>query len=88
MAFCYAFSRATTGVSYCAPAYAADKLCTRAEHYLKFVEPTMRHLAQYKKLRDVQTKDDHREWWYPKVTKTMQTEQMWLAMVLQAFPAG
>lgn len=35
LAFCFNFQRSTTGVSYCAPAYYADRLCDRAHHYLK-----------------------------------------------------
>ncbi|QDS76816.1 hypothetical protein FKW77_002698 [Venturia effusa] len=33
--FCYAYARATKGVSYCAPAYYADRLCTRGKRYLE-----------------------------------------------------
>ncbi|GAB7366527.1 hypothetical protein MBLNU230_g8516t2 [Neophaeotheca triangularis] len=33
--FCYAFARATKGVSYCAPAYYADRLCERGRVYLR-----------------------------------------------------
>ncbi|KJX96923.1 hypothetical protein TI39_contig594g00028 [Zymoseptoria brevis] len=33
--FCYAYARATKGVSYCAPAYYADRLCDRARAYLR-----------------------------------------------------
>ena len=32
---CYAYSRATRGVSYCAPAYYADRLCDRGRAYLR-----------------------------------------------------
>ncbi|EME82122.1 uncharacterized protein MYCFIDRAFT_15043, partial [Pseudocercospora fijiensis CIRAD86] len=32
--FCYAYARATKGVSYCAPAYYADRLCDRGRAYL------------------------------------------------------
>ncbi|KAI7380752.1 hypothetical protein KC328_g12615 [Hortaea werneckii] len=32
---CYAYARATKGVSYCAPAYYADKLCDRGRAYLR-----------------------------------------------------
>jgi eukaryotic translation initiation factor 2C len=32
---CYAFSRATRGVSYVAPAYIADRLCERGRFYLR-----------------------------------------------------
>lgn len=35
MKLCYAFSRATTGVSYVAPAYLADRLCERGRIYLR-----------------------------------------------------
>jgi hypothetical protein len=35
MMLCYAFSRATTGVSYVAPAYIADRLCERGRIYLR-----------------------------------------------------
>ena len=35
MMLCYAFSRATTGVSYVAPAYIADRLCERGRVYLR-----------------------------------------------------
>ncbi|KAF2102683.1 Piwi-domain-containing protein [Rhizodiscina lignyota] len=31
---CYSYSPATKGISYCAPAYCADKLCTRGRFYL------------------------------------------------------
>ncbi|KAF7193723.1 Protein argonaute 18 [Pseudocercospora fuligena] len=34
-AFCYNYARATKGVSYCSPAYYADRLCDRAHHYLR-----------------------------------------------------
>ena len=34
-AFCYAYARATKGVSYCAPAYYADRLCDRGRAYLR-----------------------------------------------------
>ncbi|KAI5364698.1 putative Zinc finger, CCHC-type, Piwi domain, ribonuclease H-like superfamily [Septoria linicola] len=34
-AFCYDYARATKGVSYCAPAYYADRLCDRAHKFLK-----------------------------------------------------
>lgn len=33
-AFCYNYARATKGVSYAAPAYYADRLCDRGNHYL------------------------------------------------------
>ena len=33
--FCYAYARATKGVSYCAPAYYADRLCDRGRAYLR-----------------------------------------------------
>ena len=33
--FCYAYARATKGVSYCAPAYYADRLCDRGRTYLR-----------------------------------------------------
>ncbi|KAK5115353.1 hypothetical protein LTR62_001553 [Meristemomyces frigidus] len=33
--FCYAYARATRGVSYCAPAYYADRLCDRGRAYLR-----------------------------------------------------
>ncbi|KAK6412864.1 hypothetical protein LTR81_013153 [Elasticomyces elasticus] len=32
---CYAYARATRGVSYCAPAYYADRLCDRGRMYLR-----------------------------------------------------
>lgn len=32
--FCYTYARATKGVSYCAPAYYADRLCDRGRCYL------------------------------------------------------
>lgn len=32
---CYAFGRATTGVSYVAPAYIADRLCEQGRAYLR-----------------------------------------------------
>lgn len=35
LGFCYAFTRATKGVSYCAPAYHADRLCTRGQDYMR-----------------------------------------------------
>jgi len=35
MMLCYAFGRATTGVSYVAPAYIADRLCERGRIYLR-----------------------------------------------------
>ncbi|PPJ54695.1 hypothetical protein CBER1_05999 [Cercospora berteroae] len=34
-ALCYNYARATKGVSYCAPAYYADRLCDRVHRYLK-----------------------------------------------------
>ncbi|KAM3417562.1 Protein argonaute 1B [Cercospora zeina] len=34
-AFCYNYARATKGVSYCAPAYYADRLCDRMHGFLK-----------------------------------------------------
>ncbi|KAK6429576.1 hypothetical protein LTR95_014278 [Oleoguttula sp. CCFEE 5521] len=34
-AFCYSYARATKGVSYCAPAYYADRLCDRVNKYLR-----------------------------------------------------
>lgn len=34
-AFCYTYARATKGVSYCAPAYYADRLCDRGRAYLR-----------------------------------------------------
>ena len=33
--FCYAYARATRGVSYCAPAYYADRLCDRGRAYIR-----------------------------------------------------
>ncbi|KAK7541569.1 Piwi domain-containing protein [Phyllosticta citricarpa] len=32
---CYTYARATKAVSYCAPAYYADRLCERGRHYLR-----------------------------------------------------
>lgn len=32
---CYTFPRATRGVSYCAPAYLADRLCERGRQYIR-----------------------------------------------------
>lgn len=34
-ALCYAFGRATKGISYCAPCYIADRLCERGRVYLR-----------------------------------------------------
>lgn len=34
-AFCYTYAKATRGVSYCAPAYYADRLCDRGRAYLR-----------------------------------------------------
>jgi hypothetical protein len=34
-AFCYNYARATKGVSYCGPAYYADRLCDRARAYIR-----------------------------------------------------
>jgi hypothetical protein len=34
-AFCYSYARATKGVSYCSPAYYADRLCDRGFRYLR-----------------------------------------------------
>ncbi|KAK0935697.1 hypothetical protein LTR29_012699 [Friedmanniomyces endolithicus] len=34
--FCYAYARATRGVSYCAPAYYADRLCDRGRAYMRY----------------------------------------------------
>ncbi|KAF2432255.1 Piwi-domain-containing protein [Tothia fuscella] len=39
-AFCYTYSRATKGVSYCAPAYHADRLCDRGSKYMRRVLAT------------------------------------------------
>ncbi|KAK4556973.1 hypothetical protein LTR86_005954 [Recurvomyces mirabilis] len=33
--FCYSYAKATKGVSYCAPAYYADRLCDRGRAYLR-----------------------------------------------------
>lgn len=33
--FCYNYARATRGVSYCAPAYYADRLCDRGRFYIR-----------------------------------------------------
>ena len=33
--FCYTYAKATKGVSYCAPAYYADRLCDRGRAYLR-----------------------------------------------------
>lgn len=33
--FCYAYAKATKGVSYCAPAYYADRLCDRGRAYFR-----------------------------------------------------
>jgi eukaryotic translation initiation factor 2C len=47
---CYAYAKATKGISYCAPAYCADKLCDRGRAYLvKF----------YKKINDGLTRLQH-----------------------------
>ncbi|KAF9639705.1 hypothetical protein BFW01_g11511 [Lasiodiplodia theobromae] len=34
-ALCYTYGTATKGISYCAPAYLADKLCERGRHYIR-----------------------------------------------------
>lgn len=36
---CYCYPRATKGVSYVAPAYIADRLCDRGNHYLRLWSP-------------------------------------------------
>ncbi|KAF2005628.1 Piwi-domain-containing protein [Amniculicola lignicola CBS 123094] len=41
-ALCYAFGRATKGVSYAAPAYIADRLCERGRVYLRGWQPAGR----------------------------------------------
>lgn len=43
MMLCYAFGRSTTGVSYAAPAYLADRLCERGRVYLRpwLLDPDM-----------------------------------------------
>ena len=52
MMLCYTFGRSTTGVSYAAPAYIADRLCERGRAYIrtwaenKFAEPIFEH-AEY-----------------------------------------
>ena len=39
LAFCHNYQRATKAVSYCAPAYYADRLCDRGTHYLRGLLP-------------------------------------------------
>lgn len=59
---CYMFGRATRAVSYCPPAYYADKLCERARVYLRDeFDPEMRssncpdeNTAEFNNLRDRQ----------------------------------
>jgi hypothetical protein len=48
MMLCYAFGRATTGVSYVSPAYIADRLCERGRIYLREwnMNPGMRPIFQ------------------------------------------
>jgi eukaryotic translation initiation factor 2C len=59
MMLCYTFGRSTTGVSYAAPAYIADRLCERGRAYLrpwaedKFAMPVF----EYTKRKDGQGKE-------------------------------
>jgi eukaryotic translation initiation factor 2C len=58
MMLCYTFGRSTTGVSYAAPAYIADRLCDRGRAYLrpwaedKFAQPVF----EYNQHKDAQGK--------------------------------
>lgn len=47
MLLCFAFGRATKGVSYVAPAYIADKLCERGTAYLRYWNDTEKEPAPH-----------------------------------------
>ncbi|KAI7280388.1 hypothetical protein KC345_g4768, partial [Hortaea werneckii] len=54
--FCYAYARATKGVSYCAPAYYADRLCDRGRCYLRhWLKCRRGPLYEYTRTRNVAT---------------------------------
>ncbi|KAI7022526.1 hypothetical protein KC355_g2044 [Hortaea werneckii] len=54
--FCYTYARATKGVSYCAPAYYADRLCDRGRCYLRHWLKCRRGTAyKYTRPRNVAT---------------------------------
>ncbi|KIV99053.1 uncharacterized protein PV09_09225 [Verruconis gallopava] len=63
-ALCNAFPRATKGVSYCAPAYLADRLCERGATYLSQWAGLDDYIAHCDELRrkEYTTRAEQKEW--------------------------
>jgi eukaryotic translation initiation factor 2C len=60
-AFCYTFARATKGVSYCAPAYNADRLCDRVNRYIRFwMDEHQKFVSEWAK-QEYELDKDHRQ---------------------------
>lgn len=77
---CFAFGRATKGVSYVAPAYIADRLCDRGQVYLRFFKqdaPSEYRLPKKRKGEAAWTKDTINIWKNKKADEIAKTPGLW-----------
>jgi eukaryotic translation initiation factor 2C len=66
---CYSYSPATRAISYAAPAYYADKLCTRGRCYLQNWDKSV--------FPAVRGKNETEEAFYSRVATEVQSSQFW-----------
>ncbi|KAF2397222.1 Piwi-domain-containing protein [Trichodelitschia bisporula] len=69
---CYAYSPATKGISYCAPAYYADRLCTRGRMYLRLCQDVLGNQGH----PEGYTREDQKRW-RAKVAKSVASSPEW-----------
>ncbi|KAH5324478.1 hypothetical protein HBI12_092410 [Parastagonospora nodorum] len=78
---CYAFGRATTGVSYVAPAYIADRLCEQGRAYLRqwAEQPDAKPVSEAPKDANSRpySKEDFEVWKKGKALELAQTKSVW-----------
>lgn len=78
---CYAFGRATTGVSYVAPAYIADRLCEQGRAYLRqwAEQPEAKPIFEAPKYANDRpySKEDFEIWKKEKALRLAQTKSVW-----------
>ena len=77
--FCYAYARATKGVSYCAPAYYADRLCDRGRAYLRHWLTRENH-NNYRPQR-VQAPNETQQQYYDVIKNDLRDDPYWRSYV-------
>ncbi|KAF2418045.1 Piwi-domain-containing protein [Tothia fuscella] len=74
---CYTYSRCTSAVSYCTPAYYADRLCARAREYFKSCRNLVDKPGARRDEQDRQDYDDYVEQWKSDVPRRISTNPAW-----------